>query len=97
MSTFGRLLDGESDELVGFERSSVRIEDAEFVAASGKAHHAIVKFTGRDEDRVSGIVFEVSESELLKADEYEPVPYKRLSVMLASGREAWVYIDGRFC
>jgi len=96
MSTFGRLLQGHRDELVGFEQSLLRIEDPQFVATSGKADHAIVKFNGRDDSRVSGTVFEISATELTKADQYEPAGYKRISAMLASGKQAWVYADARF-
>jgi gamma-glutamylcyclotransferase (GGCT)/AIG2-like uncharacterized protein YtfP len=93
MSTFGRLLGG--DELVGFEQSLYEIKDPEFVAASGKAHHAIVTFTGRPDDRVRGTVFEVTEDELAKSDRYEPDGYERVSTVLRSGREAWVYAAAR--
>ena len=91
MSNFGRLLAGEPDELIGFEQSLLEIDDPEFVKVSGKAHHSIVRFTGRDEDRVSGTVFEVSESELARADAYEPAGYARIAAALASGKQAWVY------
>lgn len=91
LSTFGRLLEGEPDTLVGFERSSITIEDPQFVATSGKADHAIVTFNGRDSSRVSGMVFEVSDAELAKADQYEPAGYRRIAATLASGRQAWVY------
>jgi hypothetical protein len=96
LSTFGRLLQGRPDELIGFEQSLLKVEDPEFVATSGKADHAIVKSNGRDDSRVSGTVFEVSDSELARADEYEPAGYKRVSAILASGKEAWVYADARF-
>jgi hypothetical protein len=43
-STFGRLLRGERDELVGFEQALLRIEDPAVVATSGKDHHPIVKW-----------------------------------------------------
>ena len=95
LSTFGRVLRGQADELVGFERSVLRIEDRDFVAASGKADHAIVRFNGRDDSRVSGTVFEVTERELAKADQYEPAGYARVSTTLASGRQAWVYAEAR--
>jgi hypothetical protein len=95
MSTFGRLLRGQPDELVGFEQSLLRVEDPQFVATSGKTHHAIVKFNGRDDSRVSGTVFEISDGELARADQYEPAGYERISAMLASGRQAWVYADTR--
>jgi hypothetical protein len=96
MSTFGRLLQGQPDELVGFEQSLLRIEDPQFVAMSGKTHHSIVKFNGRGDSRVSGRVLELSDSELAKADQYEPAGYKRISAVLASGKQAWVYADARF-
>jgi hypothetical protein len=95
MATFGRLLHGEPDELVGFEQALLKIEDPEFVATSGKAYHAIVKFNGRDDSRVNGTAFEVSDAELAKADQYEPAGYKRISAKLASGKQAWVYADAR--
>jgi Gamma-glutamyl cyclotransferase, AIG2-like len=93
IATFGRLLEGQPDELVGFEQSLLAIDDPEFVAASGKAHHAIVKRNGRDDSRVSGMVFEVSEAELVRADAYEPAGYARIPTVLASGRHAWVYAE----
>jgi gamma-glutamylcyclotransferase (GGCT)/AIG2-like uncharacterized protein YtfP len=95
MSIFGRLLQGQPDELIGFEQSLLKIEDPLFVAASGKNHHAIVKYSGRNESRVRGTVFEISDSELANADLYEPPGYKRILAMLASGKEAWVYADSR--
>ncbi len=95
LSTFGRLLEGQPDELTGFEQSLLEIDDPEFVATSGKAHHAIVKFNGRQDSRVRGTVFEVSDSELASADRYEPAGYTRVRATLASGREAWVYADAR--
>jgi hypothetical protein len=49
LSTFGRVLSGQPDELPGFEQGLLPIDDPEFVAKSGKAHHAIVKFNGRDD------------------------------------------------
>ena len=94
-STFGRLLKGEADALVGYAQTMVRIEDADVVAKSGKTHHPIVAFTGKDEDRVAGAVFEISDAELAHADAYEVAAYVRVSAPLASGVEAWVYVDAR--
>jgi hypothetical protein len=91
VSLFGRPLHGRADELVGFEQSWIEIEDPEFAAESGTRHHAIVRRTDRPDSRVRGIVFEVSEDELEKADRYEPAGYARIRGRLASGEEAWVY------
>ena len=97
LSTFGRLLRGEPDALVGFELSLFEIEDPAFVAASGTSRHAIVRFTGRDDSRVPGTVFEVSDSELVQSDRYEPAGYVRVTTRLVSGREAWVYALADSC
>ena len=91
LSTFGRLLRGQPDELVGSEQSLFRIEDPQFVAASGKADHAIVMFNGRPDSRVRGMVFEVTDEELAASDTYEPAGYARITATLASGGHAWVY------
>jgi hypothetical protein len=92
-STFGRLLDGEKDELVGFESSLVKIADPDEVAASGRTHNANVIFNGRADGRVSGMAFDITDTELVKADQYElEADYERIGVTLASGKEAWVYV-----
>jgi len=95
LSTFGRRLRGEPDELVGFEQSLLEITDPEFVRTSGKSHHAIVLFTGRDGSRVRGTVLELTDDELAAADAYEPAGYTRVPARLASGKDAWVYADAR--
>ncbi|MDQ6800029.1 MAG: gamma-glutamylcyclotransferase [Acidobacteriota bacterium] len=93
LSTFGRRLNGESDQLRGFEQSSVKIEDPQVAAAIGKTHHANVKGNGRDDSRVEGMVFEVSDGELARVDAYEAAfLYRRVAVVLTSGRQAWVYV-----
>jgi gamma-glutamylcyclotransferase (GGCT)/AIG2-like uncharacterized protein YtfP len=92
LSTFGRLLQGQRDELPGFELSRVRIEDPQVVATSGKTHYSNVTFNGRDDSRVSGTVFEITDPELAAADRYEQLAaYKREAATLASGKQAWVY------
>ncbi len=93
LSTFGRRLNGQSDELVGCEQSLVRIEDPQVAATLGKTHHANVKFNGNEDSRVSGMMFEITDAELAGVDEYEAaLLYKRVAARLASGRQAWVYV-----
>jgi hypothetical protein len=93
-ATFGRLLRGERDVLPGFESSLVRIQDRRAVEASGQTHYANVIFNGRDDCGVPGMVFEVSDEELAAADEYErSASYKRISAVLRSGKQAWLYVD----
>jgi gamma-glutamylcyclotransferase (GGCT)/AIG2-like uncharacterized protein YtfP len=91
LSTFGRRLLGHDDELLGFTQSLQRVTEPAFVVTSGKADHAVVRFTGRADDRVRGAVFEVTDDELASADAYEPPGWARVSTTLASGKHAWVY------
>jgi Gamma-glutamyl cyclotransferase, AIG2-like len=96
LATFGRLLKGQIDELPGFEPSLARIEDPRVVATSGKTHHANVTFNGRNDSRVRGTVFEITDAELAVADQYEKLAaYTRVAAMLASGQQAWLYVDVR--
>ena len=93
LSTFGRRLSGLRDELVGFEPSFVRIEDPQVAAALGKTHHNNVKFNGNEDNRVPGMVFEITDAELASVDEYEAAfSYQRVTALLASGRQTWVYV-----
>lgn len=83
LSTFGRLLPGSRDELVGFELASAR-------------GHANVVRSGRSDSRVSGTVFEITDAELAAADRYEQRDgYTRIAASLASGTQAWVYVDAQ--
>jgi gamma-glutamylcyclotransferase (GGCT)/AIG2-like uncharacterized protein YtfP len=94
--TFGRSLIGHRDELPGYELGQVKIEDAAVVAATGLTHNADVVFNGRADSRVSGTVLEVTDAELAAADLYEQdADYVRITVGLASGKQAWVYHHAR--
>ena len=96
LATFGRLLTGEPDSLVGFEQTSFEITDPEVIRTSGKTHHPMATFTGSPTQCIAGMVFEVTQEELEQADRYETDPaYRRMRTRLLSGREAWVYADAR--
>jgi gamma-glutamylcyclotransferase (GGCT)/AIG2-like uncharacterized protein YtfP len=92
-STFGRKLQGSPDLLPQYKTTLLEITDAAVVATSGKTHHPIVSFSGDSNDRVAGTVFAITHDELLRADEYEVAEYCRVRVTLASGTEAWVYVE----
>jgi hypothetical protein len=86
LSTFGRLLAGQPDEVIGFELTLVRIEDPQVVAVSGETHYGNAAFNGRADSRVRGMAFELTEAELSAADGYERrAGYERVAVELASG------------
>jgi gamma-glutamylcyclotransferase (GGCT)/AIG2-like uncharacterized protein YtfP len=96
LSTLGRRLNGQSDELLGCEQSLVKIDDLNVAATLGKTHHANLTFNGNANSRVAGIVFEVTDAELASIDGYEAAfSYTRLVARLALGGEAWVYVHQR--
>ena len=82
--------------LPGYAQEMVAIDDPQVVATSGKTHHPIIRHSGLDDDRVAGSVFELSDAELAQADAYGVDAYRRVAVTLASGLQAWVYVDARF-
>jgi hypothetical protein len=93
LATFGRRLNGQPDELVGYEPSLVKIEDAAMAARLGKTHHANVIATGKAGSRAPGTVFEITDAELASCDGYEaPFSYARVLAKLVSGKETWVYV-----
>ena len=92
LATFGRILKGHSDTLVGYVLKMVQVQDPSFVAKNG-AHHRNLQFTGIASDGVQGVAFAVSRAELEQADAYEPDDYQRVSVQLKSGLDAWVYLQ----
>src|SRR5438093_959245 len=95
LATFGRSLAGQPDLLVGYRLTMIQIQDQNFVALSGTAHHRNLQFTGIASDLVEGTVITVTKKELEQADAYEPAEYQRVLVQLRSGMKAWVYVNTR--
>lgn len=89
---FGRELESFDDALDGFEIGSVEIKDEAVRKLSERDSHPILR-RGPAGSRVSGCALKVTESELAVADRYETDDYARLAVTLASGRDAFVYVD----
>ncbi|HSX03604.1 MAG TPA: gamma-glutamylcyclotransferase family protein [Rhabdochlamydiaceae bacterium] len=93
METFGRKLDGKEDVLTGYILKKLEITDPSVIAKSGENVHSIIEFSGNPQDRIPGMVFQISPEELAHADEYEVADYKRIQVALLSGTTAWVYVN----
>jgi gamma-glutamylcyclotransferase (GGCT)/AIG2-like uncharacterized protein YtfP len=91
-ATFGREIDGRPDAIVGYHLDYVTITDPHVIATSGIDRHPILKPTDRADAAVEGMVFAISEADLAAADEYEVDDYRRITVPLRSGGEAWVYV-----
>jgi len=92
LSTFGRQLDGRPDAIVGFDLHYVTITDPHVIATSGSDRHPILKPSDRPDAAVEGMVFTISNDELAAVDEYEVDDYRRVTVPLRSGDQAWVYV-----
>jgi gamma-glutamylcyclotransferase (GGCT)/AIG2-like uncharacterized protein YtfP len=91
LATFGRLLDGVPDAVVGYRLETITIADPAVVATSGSDRHPALR-PSDDAAAVEGTVFAVTEEELAAADDYEVDDYVRVSVPLRSGGSAWVYV-----
>jgi gamma-glutamylcyclotransferase (GGCT)/AIG2-like uncharacterized protein YtfP len=92
LKTFGRELDGEPDAIVGYELGYVTITDPHVIATSGSDRHPILRPSRHPGAGIEGTVFAVSSADLAAADDYEVDDYRRVSVPLRSGGQAWVYV-----
>ena len=91
-ATYGRLLEGMPDVLVGYRLEPVVISSAEVVGISGLEVHTIARRTGDPADRVPGVVFRLTAAELEATDRYETDAYARVEAALASGASAFAYV-----
>lgn len=93
IDTFGRTLKGLPDVLSGYRIEKLEITDEEVLASSKERYHPIAVPTGNAADLIEGVVFEVSEEEIIQADIYEAEEYVRVKETMKSGRSAWVYVS----
>lgn len=92
LETFGRLLNGEKDFLTGYILKMLEITDPEVLRKSNQKYHPILEFSGNGKDEVEGMLFEVTEDEILQADEYEVDDYKRIETTFKSGKKGFIYV-----
>jgi len=83
---FGRILEGISETLVGYELNEIQIEE-EF----GLVQYPVIIETNNSHDTITGVLYEVTMKELHQADLYEGKHYKRIEVHLQSNQNAWAY------
>ncbi|AYN01960.1 gamma-glutamylcyclotransferase family protein [Chryseobacterium sp. 3008163] len=92
LETFGRILKGKHDILIGYRLKMLEITDPEVLRKSNQKYHPILEFSGNTEDEVEGVLFEVSDEEIFKADEYEVDDYKRIETVFKSGKKGFIYV-----
>lgn len=92
METFGRLLKGEKDTLIGYELKMLEITDPEVLRKSNQQFHPILEFSGNESHLTEGMLYEVTDEEILRSDEYEVDDYKRVETIFKSGKQGFIYI-----
>ena len=79
---FGRTLVGIQDVLNGYYISLEKI----------MGRYLVIEKAINKESKIEGIVYELQDNEFLKVDLYEGEAYKKIKVVLKSGKSAWVYV-----
>lgn len=92
LETFGRILQSEKDILLGYKLNMLEITDPEVLRKSGQKYHPVLEFSGDANDEIEGMFFEVTEAEILQADEYEVDDYKRIETVFKSGNKGFIYV-----
>lgn len=92
IDTFGRQLETNSAQLVGYAKSMIEITDPDVVASSGERFHPIISYTGDTSDIVDGAVMLITDDELAHADKYEVDDYHRVEANTIDQQKVWVYI-----
>nr|WP_298422952.1 gamma-glutamylcyclotransferase family protein [uncultured Kordia sp.] len=90
--TYGRVLTGSKDSLKNYTLDSLKITDTEVLTKSKQEFHPIAIKTNNNDDFIEGVIFEITEQELLDTDTYEVDDYERVLETFASGKKAWVYV-----
>lgn len=96
IETFGRKLEGTKDLLAGYRLDFVEITDPEVLRKSGQKHHPILQFSGNSSDSVAGVLFELTEQEILQADAYEVADYKRVEATLCQATRVFCMLRNSF-
>jgi hypothetical protein len=91
-AVFGRRVPLLPDQLPGFTLDRVRILDADVIAKSGSDEHPILRRSSAPGASVVGSALAIEPEDIAKADAYEVADYRRITVTLASGRNAYVYV-----
>ncbi len=90
--TFGRILIGNKDKLKKYTISYIKITNPKVIELSGTEIHPIIKYTGSTTDFVKGTLFDITDEELTRADDYEVNEYKRTELTFDSGIKGFIYL-----
>lgn len=95
IASFGRKLVGFPAKIYGYRLEQVEITDPEVLSKSKQQFHPIAIQSEKQSDFIEGVAFELTDQELLQADEYEVDDYERIEVELDSGKMTFIYVSVR--
>ena len=93
LKTFGRVLEGKTDDVQGYIFRKIKIENRDVLRVSQKSFHPILIPSTKKLDRLAGTVFKLTPSELNKEDSDEVDDFRQIKVILKSRIERWVYVS----
>ncbi len=80
---FSKVLEGNQEALPYYKMSAQKVADT----------YPNIVASENPKDKVKGMVYVLTDEELLKADAYEGSAYLRTEAVLESGKKAWVYLS----
>lgn len=92
IETYARVLSGDKDILEGYKLEKLKIIEKDVLIKSKQLFHPIAIPTKNRKDFIQGVIFEITEKELIQTDAYEVSDYKRILETFKSGKKAWVFI-----
>jgi gamma-glutamylcyclotransferase (GGCT)/AIG2-like uncharacterized protein YtfP len=93
MATFGRSLRTAKDSLLGYTQTRVPIRDPARATVHGSSYYVNIVPSDEFLSEVTGVILEITEEELIRADQYESADgYCRAPVVTSAGRRAWAYV-----
>lgn len=97
IESYNRKLIGFKDTLENYTIEQLKITDKGVLAKSQKQFHPMATPSKYKKDCIEGVIFEITEQELIQTDKYEVSDYKRVIETFQSGKKAWVYISNKKC
>ncbi len=91
-AVFGTVIEGTKDVLEGYIIDHIEYREQDDNLLSGPRRYLAIEPSENSSEFIPGIVIELTEDQLDRADAYEGPAYARIKVVLASGRMSWVYV-----
>lgn len=92
LKNYGRILEGKLEKLFGYKIEKLKISNLSVLEKSKQAYHPIAVKSRNEKDFIEGMLFEITDAELLETDKYEVIQYQRIMETFESGKQAWVYV-----